>query len=245
MGFRYILAGAALAGLLATAASADDIYKGVRGPTPFQADVRTALSYSNTTTVTNTLILKYWNGNDYGTWAFVGLPYRFFLDSPVHDGFGDASLGAGPRFKAGPVNVLYYAALNFPTGNPKKGGGNERRDIKIGCSATTMTPDKKLEFDVSGEISFTGKNRRNKDPPNESYFGFVAGEEFAKNYRCAVGLTHQNRSDAGHQTNARAVARYTRYKNIHFEIIGDRTIGAHSYPIQTTVTGLARYNFDL
>lgn len=58
-------------------AKADDIFKGVKGPTNFQLDERVTYSRNerNIETITTNLILKYWDGNEIGRWGF----YKFTI----------------------------------------------------------------------------------------------------------------------------------------------------------------------
>jgi len=91
-------------------AKADDIFKGVRGPTKFQLDGR--LTYSknerNIESLTNNFILKYWDGEgaDAGKFAFINLPYRLATFPNSNVGFGDITLGAGPRGKIQELNYV-------------------------------------------------------------------------------------------------------------------------------------------
>ncbi|MEK6963805.1 MAG: transporter [Nanoarchaeota archaeon] len=246
---RTVGATLSLCTALATSASADDITKGVRGPTPLQLDDRVSYSQNEkgVQSFGNTLILKYWDGNQLGKWMFASLPYRY-VSSPTKEttGFGDLTLGGGPRGRIGNLHFLSYGALTLPTGAEFISA--ERTDLKLGTFVTYLTLDKKFEIDKSFEYTLTGETPQHVNPPNEFAFGFVVGRQITEKIKFAVGLTHLLKEDAltkedPYLTNLRIVGRYTPSPTIHFETIIDVGIKSHELPKGKSVTVLARYNF--
>ncbi|HLC66083.1 MAG TPA: hypothetical protein VJK52_00405, partial [Candidatus Nanoarchaeia archaeon] len=67
---KHALAAALLCA--AASASADDIYKGVRGPTTVQSDTRVAYAENSAgvQSQTATEIVKLWTGKQHGWWGF-------------------------------------------------------------------------------------------------------------------------------------------------------------------------------
>ena len=238
---NYLLFGAlALSSL--NVARADDIFKGVKGPTKFQLDGRGTYSKNsrNIENFTNNLILKYWDGgeNSIGQWAFVNLPYKFQKDKR---GFGDITMGGGPRGKTRELNWFLYGALTIPTRN--KGLSNERYDIRAGTFVTYLTKDKKFHIDGTVEYNFTGKNNSGINPSNEIYSGILAGGAVSDKIRFATGLTDLIRSDGDFILNSRTVFRYTLSPDMHFELTGDIGIKNKNTPKSNSLGIFARYNF--
>lgn len=228
-------------------ALADDIYKGVRGPTNLQLDDR--ISYNTNEkgvkALSNNLTLKYWDGDTAGKWFFVNAPYRYIHSSEnTASGLGDLTLGGGPRGKMGNLHFLSYGALITPTGNDQSKPvlGTGRLDKKLGAFTTYLTPDKKFEMDGSIEYNFTGKDRQGKDVPNELAFGFVMGGKVTNTLRLAIGLTEFIK-DSDYLTNLRIVARYTISPHLHFEAFEDASLTSHNLPKIKSATALVRYNF--
>ena len=174
--------------------SADDIYKGVRGPTNWQLDSRVSYfeNEQRIKTTTGNLILKYWNGNKFGLWGFCNLPYKNIntLDKSSK-GFGDISLGIGPRGRLNNFHWFSYVGFTIPTGDNKSKPtlGNGRLDTKIGILGTYLTPNKKYELDCMIEHNFIGKNNSEVNFPNEPYMGILVGREIPKKLKLATGLT--------------------------------------------------------
>jgi len=232
--------------LLATASSnvsADDIFKGMRGPTNLQADIRTVYSKNKigTRAVTNTLIGKYWDGDKSGKWGFIGLPYKFVHSKNGYvKGLGDILIGFGPRGRIGNLHWFLYGGATLPIGDTegKIKLGNGRYDIKLGTFATLLSSDKKFHIDGSLEYNFTGK-----EALNEISTGMVAGAKVTDKLRSAAGLTYFNNGN-GHSVNSRGVVRYTHSEKLHFELVGDYGIGSNGTLSKSNSIGLfTRYNF--
>ena len=242
---QYILLGAlALSSL--NIAKADDIFKGVKGPTNFQADTRAIYSKNerNIESLTNNLILKYWDGDstDIGKWAFVNLPHRTIKSQDgSNTGFGDVTLGVGPRGKIQDLNYFLYGALTIPTGNSKL--SNNRYDIRAGTFVTYLTKDEKLGIDGALEYNFTGKNNLGVNPPNEFYSGILAGGVISDRIRFATGLTNLVKGNGDFILNSRSVLRYTFSPSIHFELVGDFGIDNKNIPKSNNFGVFVRYNF--
>src|SRR3989344_7046130 len=170
---KYVLiAGITLGFLLPLQkASADDISKGMRGPTNWQLDSRVTFveNEQKTKTTAGNLILKYWDGDKFGWWGFLNLLYKN-VDalSSSSRGFGDISLGGGPRGRLNNFHWLSYVGLALPTGDDqsKPTLGNGRLDTKVGLLGTYLTSDKKYELDGILEHTFTGKNNSGVNPPD-------------------------------------------------------------------------------
>ncbi|MBI2129309.1 hypothetical protein HYU07_03645 [Candidatus Woesearchaeota archaeon] len=210
---------------------ADDIFKGLRGPTNWQLDERIAYSRNekNVETVTNNLILKYWDGDEFGKFGFISLPYKFIDSTNLSEnGLSDISIGAGPRGRT------------FPTGN--KGLGNERYDLKTSILATYLTADKKYGLDGILEYAFTGENKKDINPPNETYLGLLAGRKITDKIRFATGPTSTVKDNGDYIANWRAVIRYTVSPKLHFELVGDKGIDGHNIPESTGIGLYVRRN---
>ena len=133
--------------------NADDIYKGVRGPTNWQLDFRGSYfeNEQRIKTITSNVLLKHWDGDKFGLWGFLNLPYKW-INTPdkSSNGLGDISFGIGPRWKIKNSHWLSYVGLIFPTGDEKSKPvlGNGGLDAKIGLLGTYLTNDKKYELDL-------------------------------------------------------------------------------------------------
>ncbi|HLC65617.1 MAG TPA: transporter [Candidatus Nanoarchaeia archaeon] len=237
-----------LATALSGEAKAGDIFIGARGPTNWQLDGRVGYSRNEkgVEAVTNNLILKYWDGDSIGKWAFVNLPYKFVSSAGESDnGIGDVSIGAGPRGRIGDAHLLPYISLTLPTGDSrgKIAIGNGRYDTKIGVNATYLTQDKNLEIDASLDYNFSGENKKGANPPDEFSFGLLGGGKVTEKVRFATGIAGLVKEDGSHVVNSRSVARYTVSPSLHFEAVGE--VGIQSRDIPRGVGGgiFARYNF--
>jgi len=236
-------------------ALANDITIGCRGPTNFQVDGRITYSEKGeeidreetTTKTTNELLmLKYWNGDNIGTWAFVKLPYKTVSNNEGFSyGTNDISVGLGPRGKIpigdGSFNFLSYGALTFPTGQL----GNQRLDASIGLNYTFLSP--KNTFDIDGTLNYTftgesvNENGKIYNPPNVFSYGLVAGGQPFDGIRLAGGFTGKTtRKDEEGNTdtsiNGRGVVRFIFSSQFHMEVIGDVGENYHA------VTVLGRIN---
>lgn len=250
--WKTALAAAVLSAASATA-SADDIFKGVRGPTNWQLDERVGYAENDRDvhTATQTSILKYWNGKGRGMWAFAIVPYKgIFGPSGSADGLGDITLGAGPRGQTNHLHWLSHAAVTFPTGDSKADVplGTSRYDVKAGAFFTYFPdPSKKpseqpFEVDSSIEYTVTGDNPQRVNPPNELAIGVIAGGKIGKHMRLAGGLTELLKDNGDDLTNVRTVFRYTWSPTVHMEVIADHTIAAENMPHADSITALVRWN---
>lgn len=227
-------------------ASADDIYKGVRGPTNWQLDERIAYSRNekNAEAVTNNIILKYWDGDEFGKFGFISLPYKSIDSNNLSEnGIGDISIGLGPRGRIGNLHWMLPLTSTFPTGN--NGLGNERYDLKTIILATYLTSDKKYELDWISEYAFTGENKKDINPSNEIYIGLLAGRKITDKIRFATGFTDLNKEGGDFLVNSRSVMRYTVSKELHFELVWAIGVDNKNIPKDNTVILQARYNFEI
>ena len=252
----------ALAIALTPEINASDINIGARAPeTNYQFDERIGFSErdlngSKTKAIVSNSILKYWNGDKLGMWAFVNVPYKEVSnDTGRSVGFGDVSLGLGPRGRIdlgekGNLHWISYAGLNLPTGDTdnKPNLGNGRLDKKVGLFSTYMTLDKKVGVDTSLEYNFTGENNLGKKPSDELYAGAIVNRKIANNWRLGVGsigtLKQNGKNDGDYLLTARGVLRFDHpSKKWHAVILADKDISSRNMPSGYGVTGLVRYNF--
>jgi|SRR3989338_7994532 len=242
---KYFLIGALY---LATASLdivyADDFSKGARGPENRQLDVRTTYSVNekDVETITNNVILKYWDGDEFGKFAFISIPYKF-INSPKgsDNGIGDISLGLGPRGRIDNLHWFLYGSLTFPTG--EAGLGNKRDDAKAGALATCFIDEKRFEIDGILEHNFTGENNSGTNPPNETYAGFLVGRKVTKKTRAGIGLTELIKDNGDYITNWKVALRYTASPKLHFELVGDKGIYSRNMSESTGIGLFTRYNW--
>lgn len=244
-----LIAGITLGSLLPfQKASADDIYKGMRGPTNWQLDYRVSYfeNEQKIKATTGNLILKYWDGDEFGWFGFCNLPYKN-IDAPSSSslGFSDISAGFGPRGRLDNLHWSSYISFTFPTGDDesKPALGNGRLDTKIGLLGTYLTTDKRYELDGVVERNFTGENDSEINPPNETYIGLLGGGAVMENLRFVTGATSLVKDNGDYMTNWRAVLRYTVSPKLHFELVGDRAIDGHNMSESTGIGFYVRYNF--
>ena len=225
-------------------AKADDIFKGIKGPTNFQIDERVTYSRNDRDieTITNNLILKYWDGDstDIGKWAFVNLPYRILTSPNSREGLGDITLGFGSRGKIDNFHWFLYGSLTTPSG--KKGLSNERYDLKIGTLVTYLTEDKKFEMDGVLEYNNTGKSSKGINPSNEIYSGVLAGGKVSDKIRAVTGLINSVKDNGDFILNSRSVFRYTFSPTIHLELAGDLSLANKNIPKSKNLGLFLRYN---
>lgn len=220
----------ALATYSSNKAYADDIFKGVSGPTNFQIDEKVFYLHNKkgTKTITNNLMLKYWDTKKLGVWAYISLPYKFVSSiKGSRNGISDVLLGFGPRGKIkmgdiGSIDYFSHLALTFPTGDSGSDIplGNGRYDTRGGLIATYLTPDRKYEADISLEYIITGKNNRGQNSPNQKYAGFLVGGKIIDEMRIAAGITDLF-DGKEHNNYFRIVLRLIFSKYSHIETIGD------------------------
>ncbi len=223
-------------------AYADDISKGMRGPTNWQVDGRTFyLKRPNSLeALTNTFVLKGWDGKESGKWGFLNASYKS-TNGPdgSNNGTMDITLGGGPRFSTGNFHFLPYFALTLPTGEL----GNQRYDEKIGLLATYLTSNKKFEVDLASQYTFTGKDKEGINQPNELYAGLVLGGEIVKNVRGVAGFTAKRKGNGDYLLNLKSILRYTFSKYVHVELVGETSVANRNIPKKKTVGLQFRWNF--
>ena len=228
---------------------ADDIYKAVKPPTNWQIDERIAYSNNNKgiESLTNNLILKYWDGNKFGKWGFINLPYKQ-INSPKDskNGIGDIAVGAGPRGTIKDLHYFLYAALTFPTGNSEANLGNGRYDSKVGLMTTYLTFDKRYELDGIIEYTWTGKNKNGINPINEIYAGLLAGGKINSKVRAVSGFTGLVKGD-NYLIDLRVISRYIFSKKWHIQLVLDKNIKNVNLPKKKYQAGFygfyIRHNF--
>ena len=236
---NYVLVGSlALATVFPSSALANDIFKGVRGPTNWQLDERVIYSKNekNLEILTNNTILKYWDGNKFGKWGFISLPYKLVSSKKgSKNGLGDITIGIGPRGRIDNFNWFLYGALKFPTGDSKGkiALGNGKYDKKIGFLLTYLSTNKKFEVDGSLEYNFT----------REKSIGLLVGGEITDKIRFATGLTNMIRENGDYLLNSRSVVRYKVSRNLHFEVVGDLGINSKNVLKRKNLSLFVRYNF--
>lgn len=246
---RWAQSYALAAGLtLASNVYADDIFKGARGPLgkDWQVDERVVYSLlEDAKHVNNNFILKYWDGDAFGKWVFVSVPYRWTGSSKGSgNGFGDVSVGAGPRGRVGDLHWISYAGLTFPSGksdgNIKLGTG--RYDRKVGLFVTYLSRDKRFQLEGAAERNFTGQ-RNGLAAPDETYWGLLAGGKLSDRIRLVSGLTEAHKENKDFLLNSRSVIRYTVSPKLHFEVVGDIGLKNRNIPKGKSFGFYQRYNF--
>ncbi len=243
---KIVLLCAAASLLFVNPSYADDIFKGVKGPTNWQIDERVGYSKNERArTLTNRVILKYWDGDGFGKWGFVSVPYKSTSSQNVsRKGLGDIILGGGPRGRTNNLNWFLYGALSLPTGDSegKISLGKGRNDKKVGGLVTYLTSDKKFEIDGSLEYNFTGKDREGHNPPDELSAGIVAGGRTTKKTRFVTGLRNISR-DGDYLLTSISVFRYTFSPAIHTEFVVDIGLKSKNIPKKNSLSVYLRYNF--
>jgi hypothetical protein len=230
-------------------ANADDIFKGVKGPTKWQLDLResymqkTDLKGLVTTTSINNDVIKYWSGNNAGLFGFVNVPAYKTIDNGISKsaGFGDIVLGVGPRGKfnldQGSFNFLSYVGVGVPTGDSKckPAIGTDRYDMKAGIYTTTLNAKKTLELTTSLDYTRAGKTSSGVRGLDEIAFGAIVGARLIENNLLRIGLGFTSKykevsqGDWAHAYAARAVVRITPpKKNWHVELIGEYDVNSRN-----------------
>ncbi len=262
---KFIFGSALVLALIPGKIESDDIYKGVRGPTNWQADLRVGYTEREdqkgnfTKTFSNNEVLKYWNGEDIGIFGFVNVPaYKSIeTNNSKSEGFGDLTIGLGPRAKfdsekLGSIHFISYAGVSLPTGDEKKTPplGNDRIDFRSGIFATYLTPDKGIETDFSFEHSLAGTNSKGVRGLDEMSTGLIVGTKLTDNnlFRIGLGLTSRLRENAeskfDYSYGSRAVLRVTPPKtNWHVELIGDYDLESKNLPEGFGASLQLRINF--
>jgi hypothetical protein len=220
------------AGLLALPAQADDIYKGLKGPTPWQLDTRAAhiTDEKGMHGTVSTAIFKYW---DKHLWAFAGSQYRATTSgSGVNNAVGTVTLGGGPRIAYGHVGALPFVALTLPTTNDGRRAG-----VRTGVAATYLSPKQHVEVDVSVEHSWTPTQTTTR---HEHTYGIIAGGG-SKRVRAAAGITAQA-GPAGYSIGSRVVGRYTFSPTLHVELLDTVDIHTKGIAKSNRLEFILRYN---
>jgi len=244
-------------------AKSDDIFKGVKGPTNWQADLREnyaqkrdSKGVSTITTINNDL-LKYWSGDNIGLFAFVNIPLYKTADNEITNsaGFGDLAFGAGPRGKISmgsySTSFLSYLGMTIPTAksDSKPALGNDRTDLKAGIYTTTLNVDKSLECDVSFEYTSAGKNSKGAKGLDEIAAGAILGARLTEDNLLRVGLGVTSKYKVNpingwdHVYAPRAVIRITPTDmNWHVELIEDHDTATKNMPKGYSGTLVFRLN---
>ncbi|MBW2991181.1 hypothetical protein KY348_05770 [Candidatus Woesearchaeota archaeon] len=215
--------------------NADDISKGMRGPTNWQIDERVFYlkNQQGLESLTNTLFFKCWDNTK---WGFAIASYKWGSSGK---GTTDITLGGGPQFTSGNFYFLPYAAITLPTGELS----NQRFDEKIGVLATYLNDNKKFEVDLALQYAFTGKNNQGINPPNELYVGMVSGGKLTSKIRGVAGVTVLRKDNSDYLLNLRSVLRYTFSRAVHIELVGDMSISSNNIPKKKDVGLQLRWNF--
>ena len=215
-------------------AVADDIYKGLKGSTDVQLDLRAGYIRNDKgiETIANTLIMKYWPEN-VSWWAFTITPYKFTNGTR---GTGDMTVGAGPRMVRGKFGFLPYVGAVLPTGQLSNG----RFDEVVGLLGTYKTLDSKFEAGISTQYTFAGK-KSGAEQPNEFYFGAVAGGG-SLDLRAVGGLTYLRKGNGDFLTRLRAVIRYTFSKYLHIEFAAEKGVAGKNIPKDYSAALYVRVN---
>lgn len=233
----------------------DSIFRGMRGPSDWQADVRLGVSQrenkaGETTSVVNNNVLKYWDGDKTGKFSYLSIPFKdISAGNNYNSGLGDISFGFGPRVRYansfGEVQILSHVGLVAPTGDTDKRPnlGNGRWDFKTGFGLTYLTPSKKKEVDCA--FDYTLANGKNVS--DDVSFGLLGAHTIGKNIRLGSGLigTYKlgGKGDGDYVLTSRTALRYTFSKKCHLELWGDIDIAAKNLPSGFGITAMVRYNF--
>lgn len=257
---KAITAGLCLAG----AVEAENFMRGVRGPTDWQFDTRATVSKrelngKETTSITDTASIRYWNGGSKGVFGYVVAPYRFVdSGSAQRDGLGDISLGFGPRGALtngiGSFHIISTFGLILPTGDEKVNPrlGNGRTDMRFSIGGTYLTLPKTTEVDMSFDYI-----RSEKSASDDILLGFAAGRQIHPSIKIGLGLIANVKNgglqDGNYLITGRAIMRYTPQraknsedqwkKNWHTELWFDRDITSRNLPKGFSGTLVWRYNF--
>lgn len=243
-------------------ALADDILKGLRGPTDWQFEGQCAYSGSKkedktVTTVKNALTVKYWNvmardrnGNDIGIRGFATVPWkRVCSPNGCNSGWADATLALGVRGTLqlggiGSFHTFFYGGGVIPMGETrgKVPLGNGRYDGKAGWMWTLLSAGRKLEMDGVAERTFNGKNKQGAKSHDETYGGLLIGGEIAKNTRAATGPTALWKENKDSSFGWRAVFRHDPSKKYQLGIWAEKSIRTINMPRETRGGVYARCN---
>lgn len=226
-----VLAIAMLAATYAPLAKADDIFKGMRGPTSSQIDVRVGQRQDESVSATSgNLILKHWTGDEQGYWGFASLSHQA-ISSPLGTHSNEnLTLGAGRRGTIGKFHFLSYAGATLPIGEK-----DVRPSPRAGLFGTYLTQRHDLDFAI--------EQAWRHDAPDILSGGILLGRRIDDRFRIGAGATGKMLSNDNYALGARAVLRYTQSPKLHFELIGDRDVSTHGLSSGKSFTLLGRLNF--
>lgn len=235
---------------LLTSVQAENFMRGTRGPTNWQFDNRFKLAEqenngTKTTSFSDTISIRYWNGNTKGIFSYIALPYKI-IDNNGHksNGLGDLGIGIGPRGTIkNNFGSFHYAStigLQLPTGDegktPKLGTG--RTDLRFSIGVTYLTPSQKTEVDASFDYI-----RAEKDASDDILFGIAAGQQIHKKIKTGLGILgnikYSEIKDKGEKFTLRGIMRYTYSPRWHTELWLDKGI----LDERNETTLVFRYNF--
>lgn len=241
-----------LATFFTNSVNAQSIFNGLRGPTNFQIDNR--ISYSsieslaeekNETFVINNL-LKYWDGNDKGIFAFANFSNSYTsLQESIDKNLKSLSLGIGPRFRIDLKNLTLNCLSYF---GPVINFDDEKRiDYQAGLLGTFLDNNGIYQVDFSLTYYFNNV----KELSDRLSVGFVLGGIINENFRLVGGpvFNYQIRgnNDGDFISLFRSNLRYTPSNNlgekIHLELIVDNQFRGNVNNSQTTSSAIIRYNF--
>ena len=241
--------------LAAQNSCADSIFRGMRGPTEWQGDVRVGISErenskGKTISIVSNNILKYWDGDRVGKFGYLAVPFKHIDTGNSHNsGLGDISFGVGPRLRYtnsfGEIQILSHVGLVAPTGDSdnKPSLGNDRFDFKSGFGLTYLTPGKKGEIDCA--LDYTMVNQ--EDISDDLSFGLLGVSKLGKNMRFGTGVIGNykigGKSDGDYLLTSRTALRHIFSKKLHAEIWGDIDIAKKNLPSGFGITAMVRYNF--
>lgn len=107
-----------------------------------------------------------------------------------------------------------------------------------------MTENKRFEVDFVLERIFTGENRDNINPIDETYSSILAGGEILPQIRLAAGFTNLRKDNGDYLVNLRAALRCTsKDKKYQLELFADKSIDNRNISKSTQVGIIARRNY--
>ena len=236
-----------LATLTTTVAQGADIFNGKKGPTDWQADLRTTYNrQSQREESANRLILKYWRGSKPGFWAFANIPYSVIqTDKGTDDGLGDIVLGLGPRADLEQISLQLFAGIQLPTGETKGAVhiGTGRYDTKLGVLATYLDKDHDWSLDASFTYTHTGKNKQGTNPPNSVFGGLLIGKALPYSTRLATGFVGTRQEQGNYALWSKTSLRYTYSPDWFFELVGQFALCERRMPETNSLEAQVRFNF--
>ncbi|MFH1590595.1 MAG: hypothetical protein ABIC95_01570 [archaeon] len=226
---------------------ADDIHKGMRGPTMFQLHSQGtyARNEKGLQTLGTNAILKYWTGDELGIWGYANIPYRHkSMGDATSSGFGDINVAIGPRGRWGDLHWKGYGGLALPTGNPddRPPGGNGRWDSTLGAIVTYLAPSGNWELSGDVKRTWTGDGEQG-NPPDELYASLLGGLQPIDRLWAATGPTMMRKDNGDYNVEWMLAIRYTPSKTWAFQVVGKTSIAGEEIPSGTSAQGQVRFNF--